>query len=209
MTRGALLDEEVAALGKLQADSEARFIRGGSSDWASTQLLDAVFVPPEAPAAFAACSHVRAYGGSVVRDDGLPLTATQRLGLAQSGLWLVGSPVSVAPPGADAVRADHHWILSALEGPADRHSHVMKAGVIQEVARALVYWATGVYPGKSAALASATLQYRAFRSAFEFALAARRAGTPFVHQHARELDMLYRPFASASGLQLRTLMQVG
>ncbi len=209
LTRRALRDSEVAAIEKLQADAEERFVVGGAGDWASTQLVDAVFVPPEATAAFPACSHVRAYGRRVVRDDGLPLTATQRLDLAQRGLRLVGTPVSVAAPNAGDVRADHQWILSTLEPPAARHSSIMKAGVIQEVARALVYWATGVYPGKAAALASAISKHTEFRSAFEFARAARQAGTPFVQRNEVELETLFTPFATAASPELRALMHAG
>jgi hypothetical protein len=201
---GPVTDSQAAGLGRLHDRLEARLLSDRHGTWRSLQALEGAYLPAalaNRPGEQSRSLLVGTGTRSVEVCD--PVPGFERYVLAHHSVTVTGASRPFRPPTHEAMASAQAWLPGRLSRPATEHSSIMLAGLLQEIARTIVFFRDGKMVGKSAALESEIRSGDEFRDPYRLALDVRRAGSRTADERRPELVRAYERVASPARLLLR------
>lgn len=185
-----ITEKEGAAVGSIHDEMEALFLGQRKRDWRSGQVIEGPYIPLEMARdpmvtmpCFIAEGRLRKWA------NWNPIRPFSRYMLSQSAIPFFGERVLFTPPTREQLVAelqeDINDIIQADEGAL--RSPIWMGGMLQSVARAMVFWRDGKLLSKTAALEHEIASGSPFSEAFRLALWLRQTGSAEAQKHVGEL----------------------
>jgi hypothetical protein len=186
-----------------------RFVHQPHDCWRSLQVIEAWYVPAELAAnrkrslsCYVAAGTTRKFAG------GDPLGPFDWYTLAHHGKCYSGRPIRFSPPDRSELRAALREPLTSLVSPSEQQlkSSIWLAGMMQWIARSIVFWRDGVMMSKTAALEHEIVAGSPFAEQFKLALRFRREGSAATRSHLDEIRESFLAIAKPAAELMKQLV---